>query len=178
MDIQQANPSRSEPRGQRVLGWIAPGTWPAVVAALANRPKADQLLLVAAADTESFATPSLFGRGRRHDPQQSPETLTLEAAEKLLHQAAERLGRPCQKRVVKGRTERAITEEAQHADLLILARDGDLSRLGPSSLGPHTRFVIDHAPCKVEIVWPDQIPSIETLPTPPHEEPNPKHGPR
>jgi hypothetical protein len=31
--------------------------------------------------------------------------------------------------------------------LLIVARDGDRSRLGPKSLGHHTRFVVDHAPC-------------------------------
>jgi hypothetical protein len=38
---------------------------------------------------------------------------------------------------------------AEGADLLILARDGDRARLGPRSIGPATRFVVDHAPCAV-----------------------------
>jgi len=39
-------------------------------------------------------------------------------------------------------------------DLLVLARDGDRSRAGPASLGPGARFVVDHAPCQVLLVWP------------------------
>ena len=36
---------------------------------------------------------------------------------------------------------------AEGADLLILARDGDRAHLGPRSLGPASRFIVDHAPC-------------------------------
>ena len=43
-------------------------------------------------------------------------------------------------------------------DLLVLARDGDHSRLGPHSLGPAARFVVDHAPCRVLLVWADAPP--------------------
>lgn len=43
-------------------------------------------------------------------------------------------------------------------DLLIVARDGDRSRPGPKSLGPATRFVVDHAPCPVVLVWPGEPP--------------------
>jgi hypothetical protein len=57
------------------------------------------------------------------------------------------------------------------AGLLILARDGDPSRLGPRSLGPATRFVVDHAPCPILLVWPQPPPSIHTLPRPPHHRP-------
>lgn len=159
---------RLEPTGQRVMGWIAPATWPAVVATLANRPAADELLLVAAADTgESLPVPGLLGRGRRHSEPVGSDALTRDAAEQLLRRAAEALGRPCQQVLVQGRTERVISEQAQHVQLLVLARDGDLSRLGPSSLGQHTRFVIDHAPCKVEVVWPEQAPDISTIPPAP-----------
>jgi hypothetical protein len=42
----------------------------------------------------------------------------------------------------RGRLEREV---ADGADLLILARDGDRTRLGPKSLGPASRFVVDHA---------------------------------
>ncbi len=54
---------------------------------------------------------------------------------------------------------------AEDMDLLVLARDGDHSRLGPRSLGPPTRFVVDHAPCRVLLVWPDPPPALETMPT-------------
>ena len=53
------------------------------------------------------------------------------------------------------------------ADLLILARDGEL-RLGPKSLGPRSRFVLDHAPCQVLLVWPEPPPGIDTIKLPPH----------
>ena len=41
---------------------------------------------------------------------------------------------------------------AADADLLVVARDGE-RRAGPKSLGPRTRFVVDHAPCRVLLVW-------------------------
>ncbi len=57
------------------------------------------------------------------------------------------------------------------ADLLLLARDGDHTRLGPRSLGPAARFVLDHAPCRVLLVWPDEPPDLATLPPPPPHPP-------
>jgi nucleotide-binding universal stress UspA family protein len=39
------------------------------------------------------------------------------------------------------------------ADLLVLARDGERDRPGPRSIGHATRFVLDHAPCDVLLVW-------------------------
>jgi hypothetical protein len=56
---------------------------------------------------------------------------------------------------------------ADGADLLILARDGDRTRLGPRSLSPATRFVVDHAPCPVLLVWPGTAPGIATIPAAP-----------
>jgi hypothetical protein len=32
--------------------------------------------------------------------------------------------------------------------------------------------VLDHAPCRVLLVWPDEPPSLATLPAPPHQPPN------
>jgi hypothetical protein len=49
------------------------------------------------------------------------------------------------------------------------------ARLGPRSLGRATRFVLDHAPCRVLLVWPDEPPSLATLPAPPP--PPPDGGP-
>jgi nucleotide-binding universal stress UspA family protein len=68
--------------------------------------------------------------------------------------------------------ERLVVEAAEGADLLVVARDGDRSRLGPASLGPATRFVVDHAPCPVLLVWPEQTPAVGSIP------PRPPHPPR
>jgi hypothetical protein len=62
---------------------------------------------------------------------------------------------------------------------LVVARDGDRSRLGPHSLGHATRFIVDHAPCPVLLVWPDEAPGIESMPPPPpghHPPPPPPPG--
>ncbi len=84
--------------------------------------------------------------------------------------AAERLARPCTQLERSGRIEREVVAAAEGADLLILARDGDRTHLGPRSLSPATRFVVDHAPCPVLLVWPETAPGIATIP------PAPQHG--
>jgi nucleotide-binding universal stress UspA family protein len=76
--------------------------------------------------------------------------------------------------VVRGVAEGGlVVEAAQGVDLLVVARDGDRSRLGPASLGPATRFVVDHAPCPVLLVWPDRTPSVDSIPSPPPHPPPP-----
>jgi hypothetical protein len=69
-----------------------------------------------------------------------------------------------------------VVTAAAGAGLLIVARDGDQTRLGPRSLGKATRFVVDHAPCPVLLVWPETAPGIATIPPPPPRPPD--HGPR
>ncbi|MGF1424961.1 hypothetical protein [Kitasatospora sp. LaBMicrA B282] len=60
--------------------------------------------------------------------------------------------------------------------LLILARDGDRAHHpGPHSLGPAGRFVVDHAPCPVLLVWPAPARSPEAPRSP---EPAPPDRPR
>lgn len=56
---------------------------------------------------------------------------------------------------------------AEGADLLMVARDGDRARLGPHSLGRAGRFVVDHAPCPVLLIWPEATPAVTTIPPPP-----------
>jgi nucleotide-binding universal stress UspA family protein len=117
--------------------------------------------------------------GRRHpehDPGTRLERLAADSAERLLAAAAERLDRPCARRARTGRPEREIVAATEGVDLLVLARDGDRDHLGPRSLGPASRFVVDHAPCPVLLVWPDPPPAVETLPPPPSPPP-PPHGP-
>lgn len=157
----------------KVAGWIAAGTWPAVVDALKRRPASDDLLLVAVAD-ESEGVPSgplagLMGRGRRPGDSQANDQLGRSAAEDLLAQAVAALGRPCDAQLRTGFTEREVTAAAAGVDLLVIARDGDRTRLGPHSLGRHTRFVLDHAPCTVALVWPGEAPGLDSIPAPPRD---------
>lgn len=156
----------------RVLAWIAPATWPAVVDALLDHHGDDEITLVAAADAYAdFPAGRLGGLlGRRHrDVDAQDSGLVQEMARDVLAQAAGKLGDDVGTTVLIGPTERVITEAAADADHLVMARDGDRSRLGPPSLGAHTRFVIDHAPCTVELVWPGQAPGLSTIPPPPDD---------
>lgn len=110
--------------------------------------------------------------GRSHhwgiDPGSRLEDLAATSAQDLLRTASERLNRPCTRVQRTGRTEREVVTAAEEADLLILARDGDRTHLGPRSLSPASRFVVDHAPCPVLLVWPEPAPGIATIPPPPH----------
>ena len=92
-----------------------------------------------------------------------------QAAHDLLAAAQTRLGRQAHLQATSGRPEREVVQAAEAADLLVVARDGDRSRLGPASLGPATRFVVDHAPCPILLVWPDEAPGVTSIPSPhPH----------
>ncbi|MFE2264997.1 universal stress protein [Streptomyces griseosporeus] len=157
-----------------VVVWIVEGTWPACVdAARAHAPAgADVVLLhVTPAEVSGVAHGAfagLLGRGHpERDPGTRIEHFAATSAQELLRSAADRLGRPCTRRERTGRVEREVVAEAEGCDLLILARDGDRSHLGPRSLGPASRFVVDHAPCPVLLVWPEPSPDLSTMPPPP-----------
>ncbi|MFJ2900344.1 universal stress protein [Streptomyces sp. NPDC087218] len=167
-----------------VIVWIVEGTWPACVdAARTHTPaNADLVLLhitgheVPGAAHGAYA--GLLGRARPdRDPGTAVEHLAAASAEHLLARAAERLGRPCARQERSGSVEREVVAAAEGADLLILARDGDRTHLGPRSLGPVGRFIIDHAPCPVLLVWPETVPSTATIPPPPHRPRSPGHPP-
>ncbi|MBO0785813.1 MAG: universal stress protein, partial [Actinobacteria bacterium] len=116
----------------------------------------------------SGAYAGLLGRGRpERDPGARLAELADSAAEGLLASAASRLGRPSTQQRRHGRPEREVIAAADGAGLLVLARDGDRSRLGPRSLGPESRFVVDHAPCPVLLAWPEGAPEAGTVPGPP-----------
>jgi nucleotide-binding universal stress UspA family protein len=157
-----------------VIAWIVEGTWLACVdAASTHAPEgADIVLLhVTGPDVPGAAHGAyagLFGRGRPdRDPGTRLQHLAAASAQQLLQAAAERLRRPCIQLERTGRIEREVVTVADGADLLILARDGDRTHLGPRSLSPATRFVVDHAPCPVLLVWPEAPPAIATIPAPP-----------
>jgi nucleotide-binding universal stress UspA family protein len=110
------------------------------------------------------ALAGLLGRGRRGA---SLDALSADAIAGLLDQAARRFGRPARTEQRTGRVEREVVAAADGASVLICARDGDRSRLGPRSLGPATRFVVDHVPCPVLLVWPGEAPGADSIPPPP-----------
>ncbi|MEU9133453.1 universal stress protein, partial [Kitasatospora sp. NPDC048540] len=105
--------------------------------------------------------------GGASDPAAAVDRVAAATAQELLAAATERLARPCTAVERTGRVEREVVAAADGFDLLVLARDGDRSRLGPHSLGPATRFVVDHAPCPVLLVWPGPPPPTATIPPPP-----------
>jgi nucleotide-binding universal stress UspA family protein len=158
----------------RALIWIIEDTWEATVAEAAKLLPADAditLLHVTSTDPEAVADATrraLLGRHLR--PPTNPGSLreiSEQAANELLTEAQTRLGRAATLETRRGRIEREVVTAAEHMDLLVLARDGDRERLGPHSLGPATRFVVDHAPCQVLIIWPESTPELATLPPPP-----------
>jgi nucleotide-binding universal stress UspA family protein len=167
--------------GPDILVWIAEGTWRASVDAaqrLAPPGASITLLHITPAELPAAAHGAylgLFGRSQPgHDPGPRVAELAAASASDLLAAAAGRLGRPCEQTERRGVPEREVVSAATGAGLLILARDGDRSRLGPKSLGKTARFVLDHAPCPVLLVWPEAAPAITTIPPPP---PRPGRGP-
>jgi nucleotide-binding universal stress UspA family protein len=166
----------------RVLLWLVEGTWQGCVDAARPLLAADAevtLLYVAPSEVEEAvggAVAGLLGRGHPRpgrDPAERISVLSDQAAAELLAAAETELDRPARRQIRSGRAERLVVEAAQDADLLVVARDGDRHRLGPASLGPATRFVVDHAPCPVLLVWPDQPPAVDSLPPPPPHPPPP-----
>ena len=157
----------------RAVVWISEGTWEGCVdRARAILPEdADVTLLhVAPSDVEQFASRGaarLMGRHPPPPPGPPLRAIADEEAHALLEAAQARLGRPAGTDSRRGRIEREVLEACAGADLLVLARDGE-ARLGPKSVGPRTRFVLDHAPCQLLLVWPEEAPGLATLKLPPH----------
>ena len=146
----------------RVVIWIAEDTWEGCVdraaRLLADRDEVT-LLHVAPTDVEEMAAHGgarLLGRHPPPPPGPPLRAIAEEEAHALLEAAQARLNRPAKAVARRGKIEREVLEACAGADLLILARDGEL-RVGPKSLGPRTRFVLDHAACQVLLVWPEEV---------------------
>ena len=166
-----------------VVAWITEGTWQATVDAAARAAAGldpVELVLLHVVDAEISealhgAFGGLLGRGGRdRDPGDAVASLADAESAQLLAAAESRLGRPARREVRVGRVEREVVAGCVGATLLVCARDGDHSRLGPRSLGPHTRFVVDHAPCAVLLIWPDETPGLRSIPPPPPPRPRPR----
>lgn len=167
----------------RVLIWIDENTWEACVDHAQSLIPADAevtLLHVSPSDIEDLAAHGgnrLLGRRRPPPPGPPLRVIAAEEAQALLEQARARLGRDAQLEIRRGRVEHEVVYACASADLLVLVRDGRL-RLGPDSLGPRTRFVVDHAPCTVLLGWAAEPPGVETIPPPPRHPPEGPPPPR
>jgi nucleotide-binding universal stress UspA family protein len=158
----------------RALVWIIEDTWQATIDdanALLPSDAEITVLHVASTEPETIARAARRGLlGRHPPPSPAPrelQTISEQAARDLLTEAQVRLGRAAALWARRGRVEREVVAAAQGMDILVLARDGDRQRLGPRSLGPETRFVVDHAPCRILLIWPDRAPELATIPPPP-----------
>lgn len=105
-----------------VVVWITESAWPACVDAARVRALDDEQPVLLQVTEDSAA------------------------AEALLEEAAERLGRDARCLVRQGRAEEAVVREAAGAELLVCPRDGG------QGLSPRTRYVLEHAPCPVLLV--------------------------
>ena len=158
-----------------VIAWIVETSWPACVDATRTHTPADTDIVLLhitdpdAADIAHSAYAGLLGRGHHHrDPGSQVEDIATSAARHLLDAAAQRLGRPCQQIERVGRPETEVITTADGAELLVVVRDGDPTHLGPRSLDHAGRYIVDHAPCPLLLVWPSTPPSVKSLPLPPH----------
>jgi nucleotide-binding universal stress UspA family protein len=153
----------------RALVWVRDAGWEACIDAAAALD-ADVTLLA----TDPDLGPPGGGLLGRHRPgprqQERLQAVVSEAEGALLDAAAERLGRGAERLVLHGPPEDVVCDAAESADVLVLARD-ELDP-GPKSLRPPTRFVVDHAPCAVLLIWPG------TPPPPKRHKPKPKPKPK
>lgn len=171
----------------RVVVWLTEGTWEAAVDAVAGplgaATRAGEVVLLYVIDSEiSEALHGVFGgllgrAARGRDPGTAVEVAAREAASEVLESARRRLGRPAEPIVRVGRVEREVVAACEGAALLVCARDGDRSTLGPHSIGHRTRFVIDHAPCAVLLIWPDTVPDLSSIAHPPRPADHPPEPP-
>ena len=173
--------SESESSSHSVLIWVTEGTWESCVdAARLFAPASSQITLMYVVPADLLqathgAHLGLLGRGHRGIDSRVDDIIDT-SADDLLAAAAQRLDRPCGRIRTHGRPGHEVATAAVDADLLVVARDGDQSHLGPRSLGKETRFVVDHAPCQVLLVWPGEAPSnVPPPPAPPHGH---ERGPR
>jgi len=163
-----------------VVVWIADIGWQSAVDAARELAPQAQIVLahVIPGDVEEVVHGAFAGLlGRHRSVPAKVDEAAAEDQRQLLAAAAARLDRPATLDPRRGRVEREVVDAAAKADLLVLSRDGDRSRLGPHSLRPHTRFVVDHAPCAILLVWPGSAPAVDTIPPPPDHDHPPGHPP-
>jgi hypothetical protein len=117
-------------------------------------------LHVASTEPETLAArraAACWGNTHTPPPSTAPEPLreiSKHAANELLAPTQTRLGRPATLQAGRGRVEDEVVAAAEGMDILVVAGDSDRERVGPHSLCHTTRFVINHAPSRVPLIWP------------------------
>lgn len=139
-----------------VMVWINPAAaWECAVDAVAHLSHDEVVLLLVTerADEGRGVFAGLLGPAG-HEPGETFAGIEEEQAAALFDEAEARIGRPVRRLWERGVAEHEVVTAASGADLLVCVRDGAHGLPGPDSLGPATRFVVDHAPCAVLLVWP------------------------
>jgi nucleotide-binding universal stress UspA family protein len=139
-----------------VMVWINPAAaWESAVDAVAHLPRDEVVLLLVTqhADEGYGAFAGLLGPAG-HEPGEAFAGIEEDQAAALFDEAEARIGRPVRRLWERGVAEHEVVTAASGADLLVCVRDGAHGLPGPDSLSPATRFVVDHAPCAVLLVWP------------------------
>jgi nucleotide-binding universal stress UspA family protein len=156
-----------------VVVWITKSTWEACVEQARSVIPSDaqvRLVHVSPSDVEGLVREGaggLLGRRPAPGPERAVRAIAAEEAQTLLERARARLSRPAALEARRGHPEREVLRACADADLLLLARDREPS-LGPKSLSGEARFVVDHSPCAVVLIWPEKPPGPETVKLPPH----------
>lgn len=160
-------------RGMVAVVWITESTWEACIAHVdAVIPKDAELRLVhvSPSDVEDLVEEGaggLLGRRPAEEPERAVRAIAAHEAHALLERARARLSRPATLEALRGHPERELLRVCADADLLLVARDRE-PRLGPKSLSHETRFIVDHCPCAVMLIWPLRPPGPHTVKLPPH----------
>jgi nucleotide-binding universal stress UspA family protein len=156
-----------------VVVWITESTWEACIEHARRMTPSDaqvRLVHVSPSDVEDLVREGaggLLGRRPAPGPERAVRAIAAEEAQALLERARARLSRPAALQTRRGHPERELLRACADADLLLLARDRD-PRLGPKSLSKETRFIVDHSPCAVMLIWPREPPGPETAKLSPH----------
>ena len=153
--------------------WITESTWEACIEQARSVIPDDaevRLVHVSPSDVEDLVEEGvggLLGRRPAPPPQRAVRTIAAHEAQALLEQARTRLSRPAALLALHGHPERELLRVCADADLLLLARDREL-RLGPKSLSHETRFIVDHSPCALLLIWPQEPAGVDAVKLPPH----------
>jgi hypothetical protein len=134
--------------------WINPGAaWESAVDAAA-RLGDDEVILLLVTEIQGGERPgddalAELLRPLGHEPDSAEDH-----AAALFDEAEARMGRPVRRLWERGVAAHEVVAAAKATDLLVCVRDGAPGGRGPESLGPAVRFVVDHAPCEILLVWP------------------------
>jgi nucleotide-binding universal stress UspA family protein len=160
-------------RAMVAVVWITETTWETSVdyaRRVIPRDAEVNLAHVAPSDVEDLVQEEaggLLGRRPAEEPERAMRAIAAQESQALLERARTRLARPAKLVALRGHPERELLRVCADADLLLVARDRE-PRLGPKSLSHETRFIVDHCPCAVMLIWPIRPPGPPTGKLPPH----------